>query len=145
MAAKRTIDADIVWDGGMTFVARTGSHHFLTIDTTEENGGANSGPGPMEMVACALGGCAAMDVISILQKKRKTVTSLNVQVTGNRRSEQPAVFDEVVLDFRVSGPDVSEEDIGQAVELSLEKYCSVAAMLYPHVRINPKWTLEPST
>lgn len=145
MGTQRTIEADIVWDGGMTFVARTDSHHFLTIDTTEANGGANTGPGPMEMVACALGGCAGMDVISILQKKKKTVTSLNVQVTGNRHNEQPAVFDEVELDFRISGPDLSEEDIRQAVELSLEKYCSVAAMLRPHVRVIPKWTLERPT
>lgn len=142
MAGHRTVEADIVWDGGMSFVARTDSHHFVTLDASKDDGGANTGPQPMEMVACALGGCTAMDVIAILQKKQKTVRSLNVQVTGNRRSEPPAVFEDVQLDYRISGPDLTEEDVRQAIELSLDKYCSVVDMLRPRVRITPKWTLE---
>lgn len=145
MGTTRVVEADIVWEGGMAFVARTDSHHFLTIDASPEDGGQNSGPRPMEMVACALGSCTAMDVVEFLRKKRRTVEACNVHVIGRRRGEPPSVFEEISLEYRLRGPDLTEGDVQWAVELSLNKYCSVVAMLKDKARITPRWILEPST
>ncbi len=144
MSNTPSISADVVWEGGMSFVARTDSHHFVTLDTAAEDGGQNSGPRPMEAVLCALGGCTAMDVVVFLQKKRRTVEALTVRVTGKRREQPPRTFEELTLDYRVRGPDLTEADIRWAVELSINKYCSVLAMLSQSARVIPRWTLEPS-
>jgi putative redox protein len=144
MSNTPSISADVVWEGGMSFVARTDSHHFVTLDTAAEDGGQNSGPRPMEAVLCALGGCTAMDVVVFLQKKRRTVEALTVRVTGKRREQPPRTFEELTLDYRVRGPDLTEADIRWAVELSISKYCSVLAMLSQSARVIPRWTLEPS-
>lgn len=144
MSNTPAISADVVWEGGMSFVARTDSHHFVTLDTAAEDGGQNSGPRPMEAVLCALGGCTAMDVVAFLQKKRRTVEALTVRVTGKRREQPPRTFEELTLDYRVRGPDLTEADIRWAVELSINKYCSVLAMLSQSARVIPRWTLEPS-
>jgi len=142
MASSRTVEVDVVWDGGMSFVARTGSHHFVPIDTSPAHGGKNSGPGPMELVACAIGGCAGMDVVEILSKKRQTVSSLNVRVLGKRRADPPSVFEEVRIDFRLRGADLSEDAVRSAIELSVEKYCSVLGMVSKTAKIVPEWTIE---
>lgn len=145
MAAPVTIEADLIWERDMAFVARTDSHHFVTLDASPEDGGKNSGPRPMEMVACALGSCTGMDVVAFLRKKRRTVEALNVHVIGRRRRDPPSVFEEIKLVYRVRGPDLTEADIKWAVELSINKYCSVLAMLSHSARVLPSWILEPST
>jgi putative redox protein len=144
MSNSDTVSADVVWESGMSFVARTDSHHFITLDTSVESGGQNTGPRPMEAVLCALGGCTAMDVVAFLQKKRRTVEALTVRVTGKRREQPPKVFEELDLDYRVRGKDLTDADIRWAVELSINKYCSVLAMLSQSAKVVPRWTLEPS-
>ena len=114
------------------------------MDTNASHGGANTGPSPMEIVACALGGCTAMDVVAILNKKRKLLESLIVRVTGKRSNTAPSVFEEIELDYRLRGPELTDHDVQQAIELSIDKYCSVVSMLRPVVRIVPKWTIERS-
>ena len=116
-----TVEADVVWEGDMAMVARTDSHHFVTMDALPKDGGKNSGPRPMEMVAC-----------------------VNVHVTGKRRQEPPSVFEELILEYRVRGSDLTEADLKWAVGLSVSKYCSVLAMLKETARVIPRWTLEPS-
>jgi putative redox protein len=146
MGTTHLIEADVVWEGGMAFAARTNSHHFLTLDASTDDGGNNSGPRPMEMVACALGGCTAMDVVAFLKKRRRTVESLNVHVTGKRATSEPAVFKEVILEYRLRGPDLTDEDVRWAVELSIHKYCSVLAMIKQTAKVTPHWILEsPAT
>ena len=138
-----TVEADVVWDGDMVFVARTDSHHFVTMDALPKDGGKNSGPRPMELVICALGGCTAMDVVAFLRKKQRNVEAVNVRVRGKRRQFPPAIFEELTLDYRVRGPDLTEADVKWAVELSIHKYCSVLAMVGHSARVIPRWTLEP--
>ncbi len=144
MTNTAAVSADVVWDGGMSFVARTDSHHFVTLDAAEEDGGHNSGPRPMEAVLSALGGCTGMDVVAFLTKKRRTVEALTVRVTGKRREMPPRIFEELTLEYRVRGPDLTEADIRWAVELSMSKYCSVLAMVGQSARVIPRWILEPA-
>ena len=83
----------------------------------------------------ALGSCTAVDVISILQKKRQNVKEYRVEVSGERRAEHPRSFSKLLVHHIVTGRNVSERSVAQAIELSETKYCSVAATLRPTAEI----------
>lgn len=112
-------------DSGMRLVARTGSGHEIVVDDAT----SDHGPRPTELVLAGLGGCAAMDVISILQKKRQDVTRFDVQVRATQRAEYPQIFTDIEVVVEVEGPSVSVSAVRQAIELAARKYCSVGAML----------------
>ena len=113
---------------GNTFLAKGESNHWTTIDTSSKDGGANAASGPMEMVLMALAGCTAMDVVSILQKKRASMTRLEINVDADRAEDYPKVFTKIHVHYMVHGK-VSKADAEHAVSLSQDKYCSVAGML----------------
>jgi putative redox protein len=110
---------------GLRFAVQTGSGHELILDNAE----GNAGPLPAEMVVVAEAGCTAMDVISILQKKRQEVTGYEVQVTAEQRDVPPNIFIAATVLHVVEGPAVDEAAVRRSIELSATKYCSVAATL----------------
>ena len=114
------------------FVGVPPSGHAVVLDTDR---GRNSAPSPMELLLVALGSCTAVDVISILRKKRQQVTGYHVEVTGARRDEHPRGFNRLEVRHVLRGHGLSEKAIAQAVKLSEEKYCSVAASLRPAAEI----------
>jgi len=114
------------------FIVTTPSGHSITLDTDHER---NSAPTPMELLLVALGSCTAVDVISILRKKRQEVTDYRVEVRGERRDEHPRSFKRMEVHHIVTGRNVSEQSVAQAIELSEQKYCSVAATLRPTTAI----------
>jgi putative redox protein len=118
--------------GDGLFIGITSSGHAQVIETDKERASAAT---PMEMLLLALGGCTAVDVVSILKKKREQVTSYRVEVSGTRRDEHPRAYTRMEVRHIVSGRGVSERAVAQAVELSETKYCSVAATLRPGVEI----------
>jgi len=99
------------------------------IDGAPAIGGRNLGVRPMEMVLMGLGGCTAMDVLSILKKQRQQVTDCVIEVDAKRREEEPQIFIQIHLHYIITGHDLKENHVKRAVELSAEKYCSVSAML----------------
>lgn len=115
------------------FVGITPSGHSLTLDTNHER---SFGPSPVELLLVALGSCTAVDVISILKKKRQHVTSYSVEVTGIRRDDHPRSFTTMTVLHVLSGRNISEKAVQQAIELSETKYCSVADTLRPKVEIH---------
>ena len=121
--------AKISWDGEARFLAETESHHTVLMDGPPEHGGKNSGPRPMEMMLMAIGGCAAFDVVHILKKGRQSIVSCDAQVEAERSDEVPAVFTNIHLHFKVSGDNIKENIVRNAVKLSAEKYCSASIML----------------
>ena len=131
MNAKDT-KATIHFAGEDLFVAVTPSGHAQTLDTDSERSTAAS---PMELLLIALGGCTAVDVISILKKKRERVTDYRVEVRGERRAEHPRAYTRLEVRHIVRGRGVSAKAVAQAVELSETKYCSVAATLRPAAEI----------
>ena len=110
---------------GRQFVATTGSGHHVVMD---DNNGA-TGAKPIELVAVALAGCTAFDVINILRKKRQDVTGYDVFVEADQAEEPPAVFTRIRIRHMVTGHDIDEEALKQAIRLSEEKYCAVGNML----------------
>jgi putative redox protein len=118
--------------GNDLFIGITPSGHALTLDTNHER---NAAPTPMELLLLALGSCTGVDVLSILQKKRETVTDYRVEVRGERREDHPRSYKRMEVHHIVWGRNISEKSVMQAIELSEAKYCSVAATLRPTAEI----------
>lgn len=97
---------------------------------------------PMQLVLAAVGGCAAVDLVGMIKKRRKTVTGLRVETQGRRRDEIPRRFEEIHLRFVLTSPDAGEEELGKLVTLAVEKYCSVSATLAPDANISYSWAVE---
>ena len=110
---------------GRQFVARTGGGHYFLMDDKD---GA-SGPKPIELVAAAVAGCTAFDVITILRKKRQQVTAYEVFVEADQAQQAPMVFTEVRIRHVISGHEIDPAAVEDAIRLSEEKYCSVGNMV----------------
>jgi len=117
--------AKIRWTGAEQFIAVGPSGHAVPLDSNRES---NTAPGPMELLLLALGACTATDVVEILKKKRQKLESLEVEVAGERAKEPPAVWTKLEIIYRLRGK-LDDTAVRHAIELSEEKYCSVAATL----------------
>jgi len=136
------MEAKVVWNGKMAFDGVSGTTGLtLPLDTSVESGGENNGFRPMELLLVGLAGCTAMDVISILQKKRQNVTNFEVRVNGERASDHPKVFTDIEVEYVVTGVNLEREAVERAVELSEGKYCSANAMLNKVAHITNKITV----
>ena len=116
---------------GMQFVGETGTGHAIVMDAAPAVGGHNTGCRPMELLLVGLGGCTAMDVVSILRKKKLHINGVNVNMKGNwvTGDEYPKYFESIDMEYVVSGKGITEDAVKRAIELSETKYCSVAASL----------------
>ena len=123
------VEAKVTLVDGMQFVGEATSNHSIVMDGDSEVGGHNSGFRPMELLLLGFGGCSGMDVISILRKKKQQVSGLEINVKGKRSDEHPKVYTDIEIEFIVKGTDISEDAVKKSVELSLDKYCSVGAIL----------------
>lgn len=112
------------------------------MDGSKEMGGVDAGARPMELVLMALGGCSAIDVVSILKKQRQQIDDLKIEVEGERDTNAvPAPFKKIHLTFVFKGA-LDEEKVKRAIKLSVEKYCSVQVMLAPTVEISWSYQLN---
>ena len=125
------MEANIKWVDGDTFIGRSQSGHNVVFDT----GADGTAPSPMEMVLMSTGCCSSVDVVSILKKAKQQVENVEVKLTAERAESAPRVFTKINLHFVVTGKNVSEKHLARAVQLSAEKYCSVALMLDKTVEI----------
>lgn len=115
--------------GDFGFEAKDENGHTVLMDSSPESGGQNFGIRPMQILLMGLGGCSAIDVISILKKQRQEVVDYKMIVKGEREAgKEPSLWKEVDLEFHIYG-DVDQDKAERAVELSVNKYCSVAATL----------------
>ena len=121
--------ATLHWKENMTFIGMPDSGFPVQMDADSYFGGTNNGVRPMEMIALGLAGCTAMDVLSILQKKRQNVTGFEVRVDAPRAADHPKVFTSAVINYVVMGKNVAEAAVLRAMELSFTKYCPVQKML----------------
>jgi putative redox protein len=123
------LDAKITYIKGLQFIGDSSSGHAIVMDGDPSVGGHNTGPRPMELLLLGAGGCSGMDVISILKKKKQEVTGLEIKVKGKKAEDYPKKFTHITLEFIIKGRDISEEAVKRAIELSMNKYCSVKATL----------------
>ncbi len=124
------MESKVIWTDNFRFVGDASSGHAVVIDVSEKKTGSS----PTELVLIGLCGCTAYDVVNILRKKREPFTSLQVSAKAERASRPPTVFTEIKILYRVGGK-LSHKSVEEAVRLSEEKYCSVAAMLKKTAKI----------
>ena len=132
------MQATVKWSDKMQFTGTGNGGHSVLLD-----GDNKAGNSPMELVLIALCGCTAFDVVSILQKKREPFTAVEVSAQAEKAPDPPRVFSDIKLLYRVAG-NVARKAVEDAVRLSEEKYCSVAAMLNKTARITYEIHLDKS-
>lgn len=129
------------WESGMKFTGIAPSGFPVHMDAESSLGGSDSGVRPMEMIALGLIGCQAMDVISILRKKREQVTKFDVRFDGPRSHDFPKVFTRAEITFVVTGKQINEDAVLRSVELAATKYCPASAMLEQAVPMELKYEI----
>ncbi|MBS1250352.1 MAG: Protein YhfA [Chloroflexi bacterium] len=133
------MDAKVTWHGGLSFTGTADTGFEVPLGAAPEVGGDNDGFRPMELMALSLAGCTAMDVISILRKKRQEVTDYDVRVHAEGAEEHPRVFTQATIEYHVTGHGVSEKAVVRAMELSAERYCPAQNMLSEIIPIGLKY------
>ena len=136
------MEARVTLTDGMHFDARLDTGYKLEFEPAPEHGGTGRGTSPMGVVLAALAGCTAFDVITILRKAHQEVTGLEVSARGERTHKDPKVFTRIQVEYLVRGRNISEDTVKRAIDLSEEKYCSVAAMLKKAVPIEISYRVE---
>jgi putative redox protein len=117
--------ATVKWIDGKQFVGIDSTHHSVVLSTPDEGVGIK----PSELLLLALASCSAVDVVEILEKKRMPLTRLEISATGEQDQDPPWTFRKIRLLYKIAGKNLTEKAVAQAIQLSEEKYCSVAATI----------------
>lgn len=133
--------AKVTFTHGLQFVAQAESGPAIVMDGDEKFGGGNTGPRPMELLLMGIGGCSGMDVVSILRKKKENLTGLELHVSGTKSKDYPQKFTDIDIEFVLKGKNLSEDAVKRAIELSMDKYCSVKATLEGSAKITYRYKI----
>ncbi|MBI4928183.1 MAG: OsmC family protein [Anaerolineae bacterium] len=123
--------ASVRWTGGMSFIGTDSTKHSVVLSTPGEGVGMK----PSELLLVAVASCSSVDVVEILEKKKLKLTGLEVQVSAEQESDPPWTFRKIHMHYRVTGSGLTPKAVEQAIRLSEEKYCSVAATVRPTAEI----------
>jgi putative redox protein len=135
------VEARVDWIDGERFIAQASSGHAFVVDSDRAR---NTAPGPMELVLVGLCACTATDVVTILRKKRENVDSVQVRAEAERATEPPTVYTSIKVVYTITGA-VSRKAVDDAVRLSEEKYCGVAAMLRKTAKMSTEVHLKSTS
>ena len=136
MIQRATLVVESPAGPGLRVSAETGNVPFHM-----DSGADVKDPSPMQSLLAAVGACTAMDVISILRKRRQNVTAYELEVEGERRDEHPKSFTKFAIVHRFRGGDLSAAAIEEAIRLSETKYCSVISTLRPGVPVSSRYEI----
>ena len=117
--------ATVKWIEGKQFIGIDSTHHSVVLSTPDEGIGIK----PSELLLIALASCSAVDVVEILAKKRMTLTHLEISSSAEQDQDPPWTFRKINLHYKIGGKNLTEKAVAQAIQLSEEKYCSVAATI----------------
>lgn len=134
------MNVDVIIKKDMVFEGIDKNGLSITMDASPDSFGQNAGPTPMNVVLMALGGCSSMDIMFILRKIRDRIKDYKVSINAKNNPKHPKVFTDIELRYSFWGIDIPTEEIKKAVELSLERYCPVNAMLSKSANI--KYSIE---
>jgi len=143
MASKQAIVKQV--NGGVTFMAKGDSGHWVSMDGPEDLGGSNAASRPKELLLFALGGCTGSDVAVILRKKRIPLQGFEMQIKATQAEEHPQVYTDIHVEYIFYGTGVNPADVERAIELSTTKYCPVSAMLKGNVNLTYSYRIEQPT
>ena len=130
--------AQVTWVEDKRFVGRASSGHAVVVDGSAEKLGSS----PMELLLIGMAGCTAYDVMSILEKKRQSVTGLEVSARAERAEEPPRVYTTIEVEYVLRGREIKPEAVEDAIRLSEEKYCSASIMLGQTAQITTSYRIE---
>lgn len=133
--------ATVTWKEGMSFTGTAPSGFSVDLGASPSVGGDNDGFRPMELMALGLAGCTAMDVISILRKKRQQVTDFSVRVDTKSADQHPHVWVEVAIEYIITGHEIDPAAIERAMQLSAERYCPAQNMINKAVDIEMSYKI----
>ena len=133
--------AKVDWKGKLSFTGTADTGFELPLGAKPEVGGDNDGFRPMELMVLSLAGCTAMDVISIMTKKRQEVKEFEVKVEAERTDEHPKVLTSAVIEYHAAGDQIVEEALVRSIELSAERYCPAQAMLGELIPLELKYVI----
>jgi len=129
--------ASVKWIGGKQFIGVDSTKHSVVLSTPDEGVGMK----PSELMLVALASCTAVDVVEILNKKRAGLQSLEISAEAEQEKDPPWTFRKIHLSYRLKGSNLAEKDVAQAIDLSEEKYCSVAATLKGEAEITTSFEI----
>jgi putative redox protein len=135
------MQASVTWKEGLSFTGEAKSGYSLDLGGSAQAGGAEDGFRPMELMALSLAGCAGMDVISILKKKRQEVTDFKVQIYPKFANSYPYVWTEVTVEYLVTGRDIDPAAVERAIDLSITKYCPATRMIGKSATVKTKYAV----
>ncbi len=130
---------NVRWVTGKQFVGTDSHNHSVVLSGEDPARGVS----PSQMLLIALSACSAYDVVDIMEKKRKPLTHLEVEANGNQAEEPPWAYEEIHLTYRLRGENLTDKAVVQAIELSQDKYCSVAATVRGVAKITYSYELLP--
>jgi putative redox protein len=136
------MDASVAWKKGLSFTGTAETGFSVPLGADPRVGGDNDGFRPSELILVGLAGCTAMDVISILAKKRQQITAFEVRAHGERAATDPKRFTGFQVEYIVTGKGIDASAVERAVELSETKYCTVMATLRSAGPITTKVTIR---
>jgi putative redox protein len=125
----------------MQFIGTADSGHAVVMDAPPSVGGNNTGAKPSELLLLGFGGCTGMDVISILKKKKQDVTGLQMHVNGETSESHPKMFTDIHIEYVITGKNISENAVQRAIELSLDRYCTVGATIGKAAKITHSYKI----
>jgi putative redox protein len=128
----------VKWTGGKTFIGTDSTSHSVVLSTPSDGVGMK----PSELLLVALSSCTAVDVVEILEKKRQTLLGLEISASAEQDADPPWTFRKIHLTYKLRGKGLTEKAVEQAITLSEEKYCSVAATVRGKAEITFSWEIE---
>ncbi|SRR5690554_1093379 len=129
------MELTVKWDDKFAFTGQTPSGHEIKMDAAEEIGGENSGARPTELLLNAVAGCTGIDIISILKKMRLELEGFHMDISGERAEDHPRKFTKIHIHYALEG-DLPEDKVARAIQLSVDKYCSVSHSLSAEVTVS---------
>ncbi len=129
----------VKWIEGGKFIGIDSTQHSVVLSTAAEGVGVK----PSDLLLIALASCSAVDVVEILGKKRMPLASMEISINAEQDQDPPWTFRHIHLHFCLSGNDLNEKGVAQAIQLSEEKYCSVAATVRATARITTDFEIQP--
>lgn len=135
----------VKWIEDMIMMAESSSGHSIIMDGPVDLGGRNIGFRPMEMLLIGMAGCSVVDVINILKKMREKINNCSAEVIAQRAKQEPKIFTEIHIKFKLEGANVDANKVKKAIDLSMQKYCSASIMLSKTAKIKHSFKIIKST
>ncbi|OEF97895.1 OsmC family protein [Desulfuribacillus alkaliarsenatis] len=128
------MEVNVVWKENMQFLGTSANGHTTLMDAGVYAGGDGQGPSPMELILQAVAGCTGIDIVQTIKKMRMDIAKFEIKVMGTRAEEHPRRFTDITIVYNFEGESLDPKKLKRAIDLSMDKYCSVSKSLNADIR-----------